>query len=148
MKSPVHFLITAFCALTISSCQKAKETINKGGEAVGETATEFIEGVSEGVDRTLECKISLSEKRINEGIKTGKFYIEDEGNSKDNKLVIYIITEKALNDTLTFTVKDKKGVEFGCEKLVLNTKAGDASYYDVIFDARTDIEAKSTIEIY
>lgn len=148
MKSPVHFLITVFCALTICSCQKAKETINKGGEAVGETATEFIEGVSEGVDRTLECKISLSEKRINEGIKTGKFYIEDEGNSKDNKLVIYIITEKAVNDTLTFTVKDKKGVEFGREKLILNTKAGDASYYDVIFDARTDIEAKSTIEIY
>lgn len=148
MKSPVIFLITAFCILTICSCQKAKETINKGGEAVGETATEFIEGVSEGVDRTLECKISLSEELIDKGVKTGKFYIEDEGNRKDNKLVIYIITEKTLNDTLTFTAKDKKGVEFGRKKLVLNTKAGDASYYDVIFDARTDIEVKSTIEIY
>jgi len=28
---------------------------------VGETATEFFEGVAEGVDKTLECEIVLSD---------------------------------------------------------------------------------------
>ena len=51
-------IILALLALFTLSCdrlkQKTKETINKGGETVGKTATEFLEGVTEGVEKTLD----------------------------------------------------------------------------------------------
>lgn len=137
-------------SLTISCSdvkEKAKNTINKGGEAVGETATEFIEGVTEGVDRTLDNKIVLSEVLKSQGINTGKFYIESDSLGKDNKLVVYLITEKDFKGKLTFKIVDKKGLETGRKVVELNRKAGEAAYQDVTFDQRTDIEVKSTIQI-
>jgi hypothetical protein len=127
--------------------EKAKSTLNKSGEAVGETATEFIEGVTEGVDRTLDSNIILSEALKKQGLNTGKFYIESDSLGKDNKLVIYLITEKDFKGKLTFKVVDKKGLETGRQSLELNRKAGEAAYHDIIFDGRTDIEVKSTIQI-
>jgi hypothetical protein len=145
-------LILSLLALSLTiSCsdvkEKAKNTINKGGEAVGETATEFIEGVTEGVDRTLDNKIVLSEVLKSQGINTGKFYIESDSLGKDNKLVVYLITEKDFKGKLTFKIVDKKGLETGRKVVELNRKAGEAAYQDVTFDQRTDIEVKSTIQI-
>ena len=147
-----RILIYAAAVVFAVSCQnvkdKAKETLNKSGEAVGELATEVGEGISEGIDRTLDSKLTLSDGLKAKGIKAGKFYIENDSLSKnDNKLVVYLVTEKDFNGTLTFKVSDKKGVEFGRQKLLLDSKAGNAAYYNVVFDPRTDIEIKSTIEI-
>jgi len=148
-------LIYAAAIVIAISCQdvkqKTKETLNKGGETVGELATEVGEGISEGIDRTLESKVVLSESLKAKGIAVGKFKIEaDSINNKDyndNKLTIYLATEKDFDGTLTFKVTDKKGVEFGRKQLTVNSKAGNAAYYDVVFDPRTDMEIKSTIEI-
>ncbi|WP_346882420.1 hypothetical protein [uncultured Algibacter sp.] len=58
MKSLIKLILIFM--LLFTSCDKiaskTKETINKSGETVGETATEFFEGVTEGVDKTLECE--------------------------------------------------------------------------------------------
>jgi hypothetical protein len=145
-------IIAAAFALAVAfSCnnvkEKARNTINKGGETVGEIATEFTEGVTEGVDRTLDSKIVLSEGVKAKGISTGKFYIENDSLGKDNKLVIYIINNKDFSGSLTFKVIDKKGIEFGRQQLVIDIKAGAAGYHDVVFDPRTNIEVKSTIQI-
>jgi hypothetical protein len=144
-------IIAAFAVTIAISCnnikEKAKDTINKGGETVGEMATEFTEGVTEGVDRTLDSKIILSEGLKSKGIATGKFYIESDSLGKDNKLVVYIINNKDFKGTLTFKVIDKKGVEFGRQQLILDNKAGVGGYHDVVFDPRTNIEVKSTIKI-
>jgi hypothetical protein len=42
---------------------------------------------------------------------------------------------------------DKEGLEFGRTKLQVKGKAGDASFFDFVFDPRSAIEVKSTIEI-
>lgn len=131
--------------------QKTKDTLNKSSEAVGEFATEVGEGISEGIDRTLESKLVVSDALAEKGIKIGKFQIESDSvnnpKKNDNKLSIYIVTEKDFNGALTVKVSDKKGTEFGRKQLQLNSKAGNAAYYDVVFDPRTDIERRSTIEI-
>ena len=59
--------------------EKAKDAINKGGETVGKTATEFFEGISEGIDKSLQCEISLSKSLVDNGLRTGKFMIENAG---------------------------------------------------------------------
>ena len=133
------------------SCNKVKETakatINKSGEVVGKTATEFVEGVTEGVDRTLDCKIELSKNLIDCGLKTGKFTIENDSvGNQNNKMVVYLIFDKEINRELFVKVLDKKGVESGRCKINVEGKIGDAKYYDVVFDKRTNIETKSILK--
>lgn len=139
-------------ALMACSCgdvsEKAKETINRGGEVVGKTATEFIEGVSEGIDKTLECEIVLSPELAAKGLKTGKFSIEtDSTGGHNNMLTLYIIFEKGFKEAVTVKAFDKKGLEIGRSKVLVKGKAGDATYYDFKFDRRTYVEVKSKLVI-
>jgi hypothetical protein len=151
MKTKIKQAITLFLLLALAvSCgkikEKAKESINKGGETVGKTATEFFEGVSEGIDKTLQCEISLSQALQDKGIKTGKFSIENDPNGgKNNLLTLYLIFEKDLKTPLTAKAFDKNGLEVGRAKVEVTSNAGDASYYDFAFDKRTCIEVKSKI---
>ena len=62
-------------------------------------------------------------------------------------LVIYLIFEKDIKDTLTAKVTDKTGVETGRTKSAIEGKAGDAGYFDFIFDKRSYIESRSKILI-
>jgi hypothetical protein len=142
-------LLVVFVALAFSCNrvkEKTKQTINKGGETVGKTATEFFEGVSEGVGKTMECKIALSENLIRNGIKTGKFYIDsDTLIGSKNKLTLYLIFEKDFSGNIKAKSYDKNGRELGRTDVNVNEKAGNASYFDFIFDRRTNIEQKSNI---
>lgn len=146
--------LTAIILISIvfASCQtvedKTKKVINKGGEVIGSGASEFAKGISEGVDKTLECKISLSEDLQHKGLKTGKFSIEtDSSGIHHNKLVLYMIFEKDIKQNISFKVLDNKGLESGRTVLNVNGKTGEAKYVDVIFDPRTDIENRSRITI-
>lgn len=136
--------------LTVFSCdrvkEKTKETINQGGETVGKTATEFIEGVTEGVEKTLQCELTLSNDLTNKGLKTGKFTIESDSGT-NNKLVLYIITEKDFNSRVTAIVKDKTGLETGRSIKEIKGKAGESGYFDFYFDKRTNIDVRSSILI-
>ncbi len=55
------FITVSLIASISASCnsvkEKTKEIINRSGETVGKTASEFIEGASEGIDKTLKCKV-------------------------------------------------------------------------------------------
>ncbi len=134
------------------SCNKIKETakdgINKGGETVGKTATEFFEGVSEGVDKTLQCDIVLSQPLKDEGLETGKFSVENDAmGGKNNLLVLYVIFNKDLKKEISIKAFDKNGLEIGRTKAALYGKAGSASYHDFAFDKRTHIELRSKITL-
>ena len=135
--------------ILLASCgrvrEKAKETINKGGETVGKTATEFFEGVSAGIDKTLECELSLSETLVSKGLKTGKFSIENTVEGKNNQLTVYLIFDKDFNSPVTSKIFDKNGLEAGRAKIDIAGKADEAGYFDFIFDKRTNIEVKSKI---
>lgn len=145
-------MIIAVICLSVLSCgrikKKTTETMNKGGEAVGETATEFFEGVTEGVEKSLECEIELSDELKEAGLKTGKLTIgNDTAGGNNNKVTVYFIFDKAVNDTLSVKVSNKEGLELGRSTVIVNGAAGEAGYYDVVFDKRTYIEVKSKIEI-
>ncbi|GAB5526697.1 MAG: hypothetical protein Roseis2KO_45690 [Roseivirga sp.] len=127
---------------------KTKDVINKSGEVVGKGASEFVEGVSEGIDRTLDCEIKLSAELTDRGLQTGKFSIENQSQGgENNQLTLYIILDKDFDGSLLVKAFDKRGLEVGRSKLLVSGKAGDASYYDFAFDKRTYIEVKSKITI-
>jgi hypothetical protein len=149
MKQKITLLL---CLIAVVSCGKIKEKawdgINRGGELAGKGATEFFEGVAEGIDKSLQCELLLSEALQEKGVKTGKFSINSlpEGGS-NNLLTLYLIFDKDFNSSLTVKAFDKNGLEVGRAKLDIESKADDAGYYDFAFDRRTYIEVKSKIRI-
>ena len=148
-----QLLIPAILTILLSaSCsrikEKTKNVINKSGETVGQSATEFFEGVSEGVEKTLECEIRLSKELLDSGVRTGKYSIKNDTNSANrNLLTIYLIFEKDFKQALTVKALDKAGLEIGRTYTQIDRKAGETAYYDFTFDKRTDIEVRSIIKI-
>lgn len=137
-------------AIGMLSCNRvketAKETINKGGEITGKTATEFIEGFTEGIEQTLESKIVLSKELENAGVEIGKSFIaSSEGVSKSNLLTCYMIFNKDFEQEIVVRVNDKHGNETGRSKQNIKASATDAQYVEFEFDKRTHIEVRSKI---
>ena len=146
---------TVILLLLIGACisctrvkNTAKEVLNKSGEAVGSSSSEFIEGITEGVQRTIDCEIILSDKLKEKGIETGKFSVHNDsiGNA-NNVLALYLIFNKDFEGEIMAKALDKKGLEFGRCKLKLEGTEGDAKFVDFVFDKRTNIEVKSKIYI-
>lgn len=136
--------ILLFCSCN-RIANKTKEGINKGGEVVGETATEFFEGVSEGVDKTLECEIVLSKELLEKGLKTGVYDIESQPIGNNNKLTLYIIFNEDFERQIIAKAYNKKGMEIGRCKALVSGKKDDAGYFDFEFDERTDIGFRNKI---
>jgi hypothetical protein len=138
------FVACLFSCNTVT--EKTKEVINKGGETAGKTATEFIEGVSEGIDKTLQCELVLSEELKEKGIKLGKHTIEDDSSGgENNKLVVYLIFDKEFKSSIQMKAFDKTGLECGRNRVQLNERAGEARFIDVHFDRHTHLDVKSRI---
>ena len=51
----------------------------------------FFDGVSEGVDKTLDCEITLSKELLNKGLKKGVYNVESQPIGVKNKLILYLI---------------------------------------------------------
>jgi len=133
---------------TDRALEKGEAALEKGGEALKSTASKAADEIKDLVDRNMNCTLELSEELKSKGLSTGKFYIEEGANKKDNKLVVYLISEKDFNGDVKFKVVNRNGQELGRKTVKLNKKAGDAGYEDIVFDERTDIESKSVITVY
>lgn len=150
MKSSLYIILLA--VFTLFSCERVKkktqDTINAGGEAVGKSATEFVEGVSEGIDKTLEVKVKLSTPLQKKGISTGKFTVSDNPQGgNDNMLTLYLIFDQDYDDIMYVKVFDKNGLETGRAKLEVKGSKGEAAYFDFRFNQRTEIEYRSLIVV-
>lgn len=150
MKYLMYFLLLVL--LLSTSCNRvkkgAKETINKSGELVGKTATEFAEGVTEGVDRALDCQTVLSQTLQEQGVRTGTFKIDDnpEG-GHDNMLTLYTIFDEPFIGDVQVTVFTKKGLEAGRVHQSIEATKGETRYLSFGFDPKMQIETKSRFEI-
>jgi hypothetical protein len=133
---------------TENAIEKGEQALDKGGEAVKKTANKAADEFNDLINRNMNCTLTLSDELKGKGISAGKFYIEEGANGKDNKVVVYLISEKDFNSDVKFKVVNKDGLELGRSTLKLNRKAGDAGYEDIVFDERTDIESRSTITVY
>jgi len=62
-------------------------------------------------------------------------------------LTLYLIFDKDFKAPLTVKAFDKSGLEIGRSKIEIENKAGEAGYFDFVFDKRTYIEVRSKILI-
>jgi hypothetical protein len=147
MRSLILVLITFTLFVNCDRVKSgSKKAINKGGEMVGETASEFIDGVDDGVTNTLKPTVEFSAELAERNITKGKYWIDQHPKGREkNILSIYLIFNQAVNDTLLAKAFDKEGLEIGRSTIIVSENAGDAAYFDFIFDPRTVLEAKSKI---
>jgi hypothetical protein len=127
--------------------EKAKETINAGGEIVGKTVGEFSKGVSAGVDETFEIKIDAAQEVAQEGVSLGKIELKSINGGHDNLVNTYLIFSKDFKNPLVLKAFDSKNLEMGRSVLEIKAKANDAAFYGFALDTLTNIDADSKLTL-
>jgi len=135
--------------LTFTSChwakQKTKETVNKTGEVVAKTGSEFVNGVAKGIEKTFQNEVGFSDQLKSHGLKTGKIIIHGTDSSTDNILTAYLIFDDNFNQNITIKVISEEGQEYGRVTQHVIGQKGEAKYVDFIFDKRTNIDSKGKL---
>lgn len=144
---PFGFLLIATfgCGRVVDG---TKDALNKGGELAGSAATEVIEGVTTGVEKTWGLDVLLTEELKARGLAVGKTQVETDSAGMDNLLIVYLSSDRAFKDTVQAVAVDEDGREMGRSTLVLDLPAGSADYHMLKFQSRTDLERKSRVEIH
>lgn len=145
----MKYLIVALALIT-ASCnwaeKKAKDTVNKTGEVVGKAGSEFVNGVSKGVEKTFENEVKFSDPLTKQGLEAGKIIIRSSENHSDDIISAYLIFNNNLDQEVTAKVFSPQGKEYGRTRTHVKGKKGDAFYVDFVFDARTNIDGKGSIQ--
>ena len=135
--------------LTSVSCnwakQKTKETVNKTGEVVAKTGSEFVDGVSKGVENTFQNQVVLSDQLKDQGVQTGKITIHGTDSTTDNILTTYFIFDNNFDQNITVKVISQAGQEYGRTTQNLKGQKGEAKHIDFVFDKRTNIDSKGKL---
>lgn len=138
-------------ALIFSSCnwakQTTKETVNKTGEVVAKTGSEFVNGVSKGIEQTFQNEVIMSEELKAQGLKSGKIVILGTDSSTDNILSVYFIFDKDFERNVCIKVISSEGQEYGRKTMLVKGSRNEAGYYDFVFDKRTNIDSKGKLTI-
>ncbi len=134
--------------LLFTSCRSCSKRL---GDTLGESVGEFSEGVAKGAEKAFDIEVIFSKELKEKGISVGKVLLSSDTAANnaghDNKLSIYLIFEKDYKGVVQVRVTDAKGLEIGRSKDSVDAKAGDAGYFDLIFDKRTNIDSDSKINI-
>ena len=135
--------------LALASChwakQKTKETVNKTGEVVAKAGSEFVNGVSKGIEKTFQNEVVFSEPLRRQGLKSGKIIIHGTDSSADNILTTYLILDENFDHNVTIRVISDEGQEYGRATQHISGQKGDAKYVDFIFDKRTNIDGRGKL---
>ncbi len=144
MKYSFIILMLAFLSCNWAK-QKTKETVNKAGEVAAKTGSEFVDGVSKGIEKTFQHEVVISDQLKKHGIQTGKIIIRSTDSATDNLLSAYIIFDNDFDQNITIKVINDEGQEYGRATQNLQGKKGEAKYVDFLFDKRTNIESRGKL---
>jgi hypothetical protein len=145
----MKYIFIFIATLTLTSCnwfkKKGKETVNKTGEVVAKTGSEFADGVSKGIEKTFTNEVTLSDQLKNAGLNTGKIVIVSSDSATDNIISAYLVFNKDFEKEIIIKVFDESGQEYGRAKQLVHGKKDEAGYIDFIFGKRTNIDSKGRI---
>jgi uncharacterized cupredoxin-like copper-binding protein len=139
------------CIILFASCnwfkEKTKQTVNKTGEVVAQTGSEFVDGVSKGVEKSFDNEIKITDEVRKKGLSIGKVIINSSDTSTDNILTAYLIFDNDFNQSLVVKVFNTDKKEYGRVTKEIKAKKGEAKYIDFVFDKRTNIDGRGQINI-
>jgi hypothetical protein len=71
----------------------------------------------------------------------------NDGEGTDNRLSMYLIATKAIDQPISVKVYDPKGLEMGRSRSAVKMAAGEARFVDFVFDKRTNIDNDSRVQL-
>lgn len=140
-------ILSLFILFTSCSSSSVKEKIQQVGDVAGQTAGELAKGIGNGVSKSFEAKIEVSETLQKKGISLGKISVSSDTVGTDNLLSVYVIFSEDYAGTLISKAFDEKSLEMGRATLSVEGKKGEAKYIDFHFDKRTNIDNNSKLTI-
>lgn len=144
MKYTLLFLMLSFLSCNWAK-EKTKSAINKTGEVVGKTGSEFTQGVVKGVEKTFQNEVVISDNLKKAGLSTGKIIIDGTDSTRDNLITAYIIFNENFDQSVTVKVISEDKLEYGRSTQVIKGAKGEARYIDFVFDKRTNIDSKGQL---
>lgn len=142
----IFFSIFTLILLSCST-DTLKEGINKAGDVAGQTAGEFIEGASKGVQKAFDVKITLPENLKGQGLEFGKTYITSDSLGTDNVLMVYVIFNEAYSGSLKAKVFDEHNMEMGRTSVLVQGKKEEAKFVQFTFNKTTNIDSKNILTV-
>lgn len=79
-------------------------------------------------------------------MQSGKIVIRNSDDATDNIISAYLIFNNDINQDVTIKVFSPAGQEYGRVKQQVKAQKGEARYVDFVFDKRTNIDGKGTIQ--
>ncbi len=145
----IKITLIAITTIMLSACSSnsIKEKINKVGDVAGQTAGEFIEGASKGVQKAFDIKTVLPDGLKEKGVEFGKATVSSDSLGTDNLLVLYVIFNKDFKGKLTAKVFDDQSQEMGRSIVALTGKKDESKFIEFHFDKRTNIDSKNKLTL-
>jgi hypothetical protein len=144
-------LSAAILISTLSSCDwaidKSQKAVNKAGEIVGKTGSEFGDGLYKGVKKTFENEVVTADKLTAQGIEFGEITINGTDSTFENILTIYVIFNMDFNNEITIKLLNESKKEYGRLTRKIKGQKGTTQHIDFIFDNRVNIGSKGSITI-
>lgn len=147
-------LLYSFCLIIfMASCsgpevkEKAREAINKTGETVGKGASEFFDGVADGVSERFNCHVQIDSSLVKKGLEMGKIRVTGSDSGSAHILSIYFVFNENMDQPVSIKLLDEEKKEYGRIKGMISGKKGEARFVDFVFDPKTAIETNSLFQI-
>lgn len=98
------------------------------------------------MEKTFENEVKISDPLIKQGLEAGKIVIRSSEHHSDDIISAYLIFNNNFDHEVTIKVFSPQGKEYGRTRAQVKGKKGDAFYVDFVFDSRTNIDGKGSIQ--
>lgn len=138
--------------LLAAGCDRVKHaastTLRKTSETVGKSATVVADGLATGAQQAA-AQVIVSQALQLRGLQATKTTWErrDSAGVARAQLNMYVVFNQAFADTIQVKLLTREGVEYGRSKVLLLSVREDARIVAVPFDARTDFELGTRVQM-
>ena len=127
------YLVLAVLAL--SACGEDRSISQKAGSAISGTATDFVAGLGEGVDKRMSLKLDVAPEIVSNGMTVTLGKSRGMG-SKDAS--VYVVATKPYKGAFLVRALDESGAEIGRSRVEVDFPADDAQYVNFTFNEEMD----------
>ncbi len=121
--------------LALSACGEDRSLSQKAGSAISGTATDFVAGLGEGVDKRMALKLDVDPSVAASGMTVTLGKSRGMG-SKDAS--VYVVATRPYTGAFLARALDESGTEIGRSRVDVEFTADDAKYVNFVFNEEMD----------
>lgn len=132
MKNRMYLVLAV---LALGACGEDRSMSQKAGSAISGTATDFVAGLGEGVDKRMSLKLDVAPEVASNGMTVTLGKSRGMG-SKDAS--VYVVATKPYKGAFLARALDQSGAEIGRSRVEVDFPADDAQYVNFTFNEEMD----------